>query len=219
MITAILPAQDHIGNFIESKIRQPTYKQFELDPLIYAQISVHTNIEQLNIMEALCDHYLEYWRDETTIHKLLEFRDHVIMRIQKLQREARMRDYVRIHRYNNVLQGYSHSLQYLLPTELQLTCEQINQGYIPRVNEPIEYVCGCLTMCYHVPCECCQSYKGEIKLCDNECCNEKIYPELRCVHICENHKVQSCKKEISSINYFNMRAKKRISKFPWKNGF
>lgn len=231
--------QDHIGNFIENKIREQTY--FEIDPQIYNHISVHRNISDLTIIEAICDHYLQQNNlDDITINKLLDLRDHVIIRTQTLQREAKLLSYLRCYGEDNVLQGYSHSMQLLLPEEVRLTNEQKLSGYLPRPGEPVEYNCGCLTMCYHVPCECYKPVSCEIYICDNIYCNEKVNPEIKSSYMCKKHKslvqkkeVLECelvaiKKELATINYFNSldyknmymyknKNNKRVSRFPWKN--
>lgn len=231
--------QDHIGNFIENKIREPIY--FEIDPQIYDHISVHKNINELKTIEAICDHYVEHSGvDDTTISKLLDLRDYVIMRTQSLQRQEKLTTYLRSHIEDNVFQGYSHSMQSLLPESLRLTENQKLSGYLPRPGEPLEYMCGCLTMCYHVPCDCYKPVACEIYICDNVYCNQKMYPDIKYTCMCESHRslaerkdVLECelitvKKELSSINYFNSldykemyknRKNKRVSRFPWKNKF
>lgn len=234
---------DYIGNFIEDKLREQRY--FHIDDLISEKILHHKNIDELRMVELLCDHYLENINvDDITINKLLDLRDCAILRIQNLERENRMLSYVRTYSQRGSLQGYSHCMQTLLPEDVQLTKEEMNVGYIPQKYEPIEYECGCLTMCYYIPCECYQSIKCEIKLCDDRYCNEKLYPKIERIYMCNRHKVLrqrkdvldceliTIKKELSSINYFNsldykemhvkmkyLRNKKRISRFPWKNEF
>ena len=229
--------QNHIGDFIESKIRKPIY--FEIDPQIYDHISVHKNVSELNTIEAICDHYLEdSTLDEITISKLLDLRDHVIIRTQNLQREAKLLTFLRRYRQDDGLQGYCHSMQFLLPEELRLTNEQKVSGYLPRPGEPVEYMCGCLTMCYHVPCDCYKPVACEIHICDNVSCNQKTNPDIKLTYMCERHRVLSqkktmlecelvkIKKELSSINYCNSldckdmyksKKNKRVSRFPWKN--
>lgn len=231
------PFQDHIGNFIENKIRLSTF--FKIDQKIYEHISVHKNVSELKIIENICDHYLqESCLDDITINKLLDLRDHVIMRTQSLEREAKMLVYLRSLRQDDGLQGYSHSMQLILPEELRLTDEQKMVGYLPRPGEPIEYICGCLTMCYHVACECYKPVACEIYICDNMSCNQKINPDIKLTYMCEKHRTLSqrkvmlehdlvkIKKELSSINYFNSldfkdmhknKKSKRVSRFPWKN--
>jgi hypothetical protein len=231
------PYVDHIGNFIENKIRQTTC--FQIDPILYDKISVHTNISQLQTIETVCDYYLEHEElDDVTINKMLELRDIAIMRYQKLQREEKVLAYLRCRgQYNDMLQGYSHSMQVLLPEELRLTHEQKQSGYLPHNGEPVEYNCGCLTMCYHVPCDCYKPQACEIHLCDNACCNEKKYPEIKSRYMCETHKeakmkkmalecAATVKKELGSIKYSKSldykdmhvnKNKKRASRFPWKN--
>lgn len=231
--------QDHIGNFIENKIREQRY--FEIDPQIYDHISVHKNVSELKTIEEICDYYLEQnTLDDTTVYKLLDLRDYVIMRTQHLQREAKWLSYLHYHRQDNILHGYSHCMQSLLPEEVRLTEEQKMSGYLPRPGEPVEYICGCLTMCYHVPCECYKPLGCEIHMCDNVCCNEKVNPDIKCSYMCEKHKslikkkeVLECeltiiKKELASINYFNSldykvmyknKKNKMVSRFPWKNKF
>lgn len=231
------PFQDHIGNFIENKFRLPSY--FKIDPQIYEHISVHKNVTELKAIETICDHYLDDSAlDDMTINKLFDLRDYVIVRRQSLEREAKLLEYLRSCRIDDGLQGYSHSMQIILPEELRLTDEQKVSGYLPRPGEPLEYICGCLTMCYHVPCECYKPVACEIYICDNICCNQKINPDIRLTYMCEKHRsftqkkqVLECdltkiRKELSSINYFNSldykdmyksKKTKRVSRFPWKN--
>jgi hypothetical protein len=232
---------DYIGNFIEDKYRQQGY--FIIDDLLYEKISEHTNLSELKTIVELCDYSLEHVNiDDITTYKLLDLRDYVIIRIQNLERQIRMVTYVRSHAKSNIVQGYSHSMQVLLPEENRVTNEEMNIGYIPKKGEPIEYECGCLTMRYNVPCDCYHSCKCVIKICDEISCNEKKYPEIMRSYMCKNHKILAerkyllecelitIKKELVSINYFNsldyknMHAKmiqpinkKRLSRFPWKN--
>lgn len=229
--------QDHIGNFIESNIREPIY--FQVDPKIYEHLSVHKNLSELKTIETICDYYLEnVMLDDITTNSLLNLRDYVIVRIQSLQREAKLLAYMRSQRRDDGLQGYSHSMQIFLPEELRLTDEQKLSGYLPRPGEPVEYICGCLTMCYHVPCECYKPVACEIYICDNMFCNQKMYPDIKYTCMCENHKelvqkkdmldcdLVKVKKELASINYYNSldyknmwknKKNKRVSRFPWKN--
>lgn len=228
---------DHIGNFIENKISQQLY--FEIDQQIYEHISVHKNLSDLKTIEAICDHYLEESSlDDITINKLLDLRDYVIVKIQSLQREAKLLTYMRSCIQDSMLNGYSHNMQSLLPDELRLTDEQKVSGYLPRPNEPVEYICGCLTMCYHVPCDCCKQVACEINICENIYCNQKTKPDIKLTYMCEKHRLLvqkkemleyelvAVKKELSSLNYYNSldykdmyknKNNKRVSIFPWKN--
>ena len=42
-------------------------------------------------------------------------------------------------------------------------------------------------MRYYVPCDCYYTSKFEIKICDDVCCNEKKYPEIKRMHMCKIH--------------------------------
>lgn len=231
----LYPFQDHIGNFIENKIRKPTY--IKIDEQIYDYLCVHKNVTDLKTIETICDHYLDKNDlDDITIDSLLDLRDYVIIRIERLQRETQMLSYLRSCRRDNELYGYSHSMQTHLPECLRLTDVQKMSGYLPRAGEPVEYMCGCLTMCYYVPCECYKPVACEIYICDNKFCNEKMKPDIKSTYMCEKHRrlverkdVLDCelieiKKELSSINYFNSldykdiyKNIKKVSRFPWKN--
>ena len=232
---------DYIGNFIEDKVRMQTY--FNIDKTLYQEISIDKNVCQLKKVECVCDYYLEHGSlDDETITKVLNLRDFVIMRIQNLEREFRLLEYIKLHNRSQTMRGYSHCMQSLLPPEIQLTDEEKETGYIPQKGEPIEYECGCLHMRYYVPCDCNYVSKCEIKFCGDIFCNERKYPEIKCAYMCKKHKLLSegkemletellkIKKELSSINYFNSLDYKNIrakmlyprnkiisSRFPWKN--
>jgi hypothetical protein len=134
---------------------------------------------------------------------------------------------------------YNHSHQTLLPQELQLTHQQIMNGYVPCPNEPKEFKCGCLSIKYYSLC-CCKNAVDCI--CKNPRCNEKVYPLIKSYSYCESHKrlkkrldrleveTEKVRKELLAIkrqsnsldyedykNSLSKNKKRRISRFPWKN--
>jgi hypothetical protein len=206
------------------------------------KIDKMTDITILSGLETKYDEFLEkngqillllYF--DNIIDELIEIRNALTSRVSRLHREQQMKENVKQPNYCE----YNHNYQTILPLELQLTQEQIKNGYIPCPNEPKEFKCGCLSIKYYSRC-CCKNDVNSI--CKNPKCNENINSLIKTYSYCETHKnlknkldnleietekyrkeLLAIKRQSNSLDYEDYKNSlsnnnnKRISRFPWKN--
>ena len=143
-----------------------------------------------------------------TIYDYLDVRDAIRLQVQRLEIEDKKKEI-----YKNVKKEkeikYDRTFHLLIEPELRLTEEQIQQGYVPTINEPKEYKCGCASIRYN------KVGSPGINLnlyCDIHIGKKKLHDELEI-------RLKTVKRELSRIKRKGNRvdAKKRSSKYPWKN--
>jgi hypothetical protein len=209
-----------------------------------------TDITTLSGLETKYDEFLDKNSQillllylDNIIDEFIEIRNALTARVSRLHRERQMRtNIVLTKEKEKEKQGYyeyNHSYQSLLPLELQLTQQQIMDGYIPCPNEPKEFKCGCLSIKYYAQCFC-KNRKID-NVCMNQKCNEKAHPLIKVYSYCDNHnrlkrrldrlelETEKVRKELLAIkhqsnsldyeDYKNSlsKNKRRVSRFPWKN--
>jgi len=212
-----------------------------------------TDINMLSLLESRYDEFLEKNSQimlllylDNIIDEYIEIRNALTIRVSRLSREKQLNKHFASLRENFENMDvrklhyceYDHTHQSLLPEELQLTQQQILNGYIPCPNEPKEFKCGCLSIKYYSQCYC----KTDSDICDNLKCSEKYYPLIKLYSYCEFHKkltqrlerleseTEKTRKELSAIkrqnnsldyedykNSLSKNKKRRISRLPWKN--
>ena len=150
-----------------------------------------------------------------TIYDYLDVRDAIRLQVQRLDIEYKKKEL-----YKNVKKEkeikYDRTFHLLIEPELRLTEEQIQQGYVPTINEPKEYKCGCASIRYKTP----DSKSNDTNLkdinlnlyCDIHIGKKKLHDELET-------RLKTVKRELSRIKRKSNRLdpKKRQSKYPWKN--
>jgi hypothetical protein len=195
------------------------------------------NKHDLLELELRYDRFLYNYQQLLFLHDLIEeildIRDALTIQRQRIEREEQKRLYHEgLLRAYHAPCEYEHNLQCLLPDSLRLSQEQIRQGYVPCLNEPKEYKCGCETIKYVARCDC----KRVSSICKNAKCNEKLYPIIKMQSYCISHhlllekqrhleqKLTTIKKELTDIkrhsnsfDYDDKTKVKRVSRYPWKN--
>lgn len=216
-----------------------------------------TDLTMLSVLESKYDEFLDKNSQillllclDNLIDEYIEIRNALTIRVSKLNREKETREhfmklkeslrkeYSVVEEMHTKYCEYKHSFQSFLPEELQLTQQQIMNGYIPYPNEPKEFKCGCLSIKYYSECSCKKNYD----YCENPTCNEKTYPLIKLYSYCEYHnslkirleileaETEKARKELLAIkrqsnsldyedykNLLTKSKKRRISRFPWKN--
>lgn len=221
-----------------NKSKSQVQKALNFPPLIeVSTIAKIRNKHDLLNLELKYDKFLSTNQQllflNNLIEEYLDIRDALTIQRQRMEREEKKR------LLNQGLLSmtyspceYDHNLQFILPDDLRLSQEQINQGYMPYPNEPKEFKCGCETIKYVSRCAC----KRTSNICKNAKCNEKLYPILKMQSFCINHhllletqkqleqKLATVKKELAdikrhsnSLDYEDQRRNKRVSRYPWKN--
>ena len=181
-------------------------------------------------MEHKYDLFLDQNQHLLLLHDLIEdyldIRDALTIQRQRIEREDRNKLYNQELLVNYCPPcEYNHNFQTILPDDLKLSQEQINQGYKPYPKEPKEYKCGCQSIKYYAQCEC----KRVTSICKNPKCNERLYPTIKMHYYCIDHrilkersermeqKLTSIKKELADIRRHSNNLNPRVSRYPWKN--
>ena len=216
-----------------------------------------TDLTMLSVLESKYDDFLDKNGQillllclDNIIEEFIEIRNALTIRVSKLNREKEMRDHLiklkeslrkenaNVEKIQTTYFRYKDNFQSFLPQEIQLTQQQIMNGYTPYPNEPKEFKCGCLSIKYYSECRC----KKHYDYCENPNCNEKIYPLIKLYSYCDYHKrlkirlnileeeatkarkeLLAIKRESNSLDYedyknlLSKNKKRRISRFPWKN--
>jgi len=190
-------------------------------------------------LEYKYDEFLNKYCHLLILHELIEeyldIRDALTIQRQRMEREDKKKMYKENQKMYEKPCDYEHRFQVILPDDLKLSLEQIRQGYMPCFGEPREYKCGCQSIKYYAQCSC----KRVSNTCENQKCNEKIYPHIRQYYYCIRHRLlkekqerleenlAKIKKELENIkrhsncfdynNSLNDKNIRRISRYPWKN--
>lgn len=143
-----------------------------------------------------------------TIYDYLDVRDAIRLQVQRLEIEEKKEIYkINVKKENTI--KYDRTFHLLIEPELRLTEEQIQQGYVPTIDEPKEYKCGCASIRYTKT----GSPGIDLNLyCDIHIGKKKTHDELEI-------KLKGIKRELTRIKRKSNRVdpKKRNSKYPWKN--
>lgn len=207
-----------------------------------------TDIDTLSGLETKYDEFLDKNSQillllylDNIIDEFIEIRNALTSRVSRLNREQQLRSNVVLttEKEKRYKCEYDHSYQSLLPLDLQLTQQQIIDGYLPFPNEPKEFKCGCLSIKYYAQCFCINR-KIDYE-CWNPRCNEKTHPLIKEYSYCDTHnrlkkrlerldsetekvrkQLSEIKRQSNSLDYEDYKNslsknKRRISRFPWKN--
>ena len=205
-----------------------------------------TDITVLSELETKYDEFLDKNSQillllylDNIIDEFIEIRNAITSRVSRLYREQQIKINIVSAKENQYYCAYNHSYQSLLPHELQLTQQQMMDGYIPYPNEPKEFKCGCLSIKYYAQCFC-KNRKIDC-VCWNPKCNEKAHPLIKEYSYCDTHnrlkkriecldletekvrkELLAIKRQSNSLDYEDYKNslsknKRRVSRFPWKN--
>lgn len=144
-----------------------------------------------------------------TIYDYLDVRDAIRLQVQRLEIEEKKKEIYKTNVKKENTIKYDRTFHLLIEPELRLTEEQIQQGYVPTINEPKEYKCGCASIRYNKVGSPCINLK---LYCDIHIGKKKMHDDLEI-------RLKGIKRELSRIKRKSNRLdpKKRQSKYPWKN--